>query len=125
VAIQLGWAMRISDVLGKRKVFSPAAFAQIISLVEQGLPPAEIARQIGCTLGSLRVKCSQHGISLRGGQTGIPKLARLNMQLSHEIALRLREQAKRAGVTDKEYAVQLIQAIVQDNLYDAVMDGVD
>jgi hypothetical protein len=38
---------------------------QIKNLVERGMSREEIAETIGVTLGSLRVTCSKHGISLR------------------------------------------------------------
>jgi len=38
---------------------------QIESWVDAGLSPKAIAEKIGCTLGTLRVRCSQHRISLR------------------------------------------------------------
>ena len=48
-----------------RTRFTPEAVAQILSLVAQGVSSAEIASHVGCTLGTLRVRCSQLGISLR------------------------------------------------------------
>src|SRR5437764_89131 len=48
-----------------RKKFTPAALNKIPTLLDQGLCAAEIADVIGCTLGTLRVRCSQMGISLR------------------------------------------------------------
>src|SRR5215475_6167949 len=46
-------------------ILTEAALARVTSLVNQGRSPAEIASEIGCTLGTLRVRCSQLGISLR------------------------------------------------------------
>jgi len=46
-------------------ILTKAALDRVTSLVDQGLSAAEIADELGCTLGSLRVRCSQHGISLR------------------------------------------------------------
>jgi hypothetical protein len=48
-------------------ILTPAALARVPMLVNQGLSAAEIAEQMGCTLGTLRVKCSQLQISLRRG----------------------------------------------------------
>jgi hypothetical protein len=39
--------------------------ARVPILIDQGRSPAEIADEIGCTLGTLRVRCSQRRISLR------------------------------------------------------------
>ena len=46
-------------------ILTQAALARVASLVEQGCSAREIAEEIGCTLGTLRVRCSQRRISLR------------------------------------------------------------
>ena len=46
-------------------IFTQAALARVASLVEQGRSAVEIANEMGCTLGTLRVRCSQRRISLR------------------------------------------------------------
>jgi hypothetical protein len=46
-------------------ILTPAALARVASLVDEGRSAAEIASELGCTLGTLRVRCSQHGIRLR------------------------------------------------------------
>ena len=45
--------------------FTPHVLKHIVRLVDDGLNAFEIASQVGCTVGSLRVRCSQLGISLR------------------------------------------------------------
>jgi hypothetical protein len=49
----------------KQTVVTPAVLARVKVLIEEGLSAAEIANQVGCTVGTLRVRCSQNGISLR------------------------------------------------------------
>jgi hypothetical protein len=51
--------------MAQRKKLTPIAIARIRSWVEQGFSADEIARNIGCTIGTLRVRCSQLKISLR------------------------------------------------------------
>jgi len=46
-------------------ILTQVALARVASLVDHGRSAAEIASEIGCTLGTLRVRCSQLGISLR------------------------------------------------------------
>jgi hypothetical protein len=111
-----------------RALFSSTIFSQIRSMLAQGTAPAEIARKIGCTLGTLRVKCSLSGISLRrwtfstvARKENIPK--RLVFSLSDKIAVRFRQKADESGMTTTEFAAALLEAIVRDNLYDAVIDG--
>jgi hypothetical protein len=52
-------------VMPRPTILTQAALAHVTSLVDQGRSAAEIAGEIGCTLGTLRVRCSQLGISLR------------------------------------------------------------
>jgi DNA-binding CsgD family transcriptional regulator len=53
------------QVMPRPTILTQAALARVASLVEQGRSAAEIADEMGCTLGTLRVRCSQLGISLR------------------------------------------------------------
>ena len=49
----------------RRKLVTADVINQIESWVDDGLNPKAIAEKIGCTLGTLRVRCLQFGISLR------------------------------------------------------------
>ena len=51
--------------MSKPPILTKAVLARVASLVDSGRSAEEIASEIGCTLGTLRVRCSQHGISLR------------------------------------------------------------
>jgi hypothetical protein len=108
----------------KRPKFSPEVFSQIKELVARGLRAAEIAERIGCTLGSLRVKCSQKGISLRRWEVSrqIHFSKRLMISLPETVALNLQRQADKKGITQSDLARALLDAIARDNLYDAVID---
>jgi hypothetical protein len=106
------------------KIFTPQVFAEILNLVGHGFSAAEIANRIGCKLSSLRVKCSQQGICLRRHSkrgSEVPQ-ERLTIKLSGSTALRLQQQAGKKGVSGTRYAAALLEAIVRDNLYDAVID---
>jgi hypothetical protein len=95
--------------------------------VTEGVAPAEIAIKIGCTLGTLRVKCSQSGISLRRRNPEAPRKEsvskRLSFALSGDVAVRLQKRAGKKGMTTADLAAALLEAIVRDNLYDAVIDS--
>jgi hypothetical protein len=113
----------MSDKASKRMIFSPLVFSQINDLIAQGLSAPEIAKLIGCKVGSLRVKCSQQGISLRrnpDGQSNLPR--RLMIRLSEDVALDLQRQAKKKGMSQADLALALLDAIARDDLYDAVID---
>jgi hypothetical protein len=70
VASGLRKTTRGAQVMPRPTILTQAALARIASLVDHGHSAAQIASEIGCTLGTLRVRCSQHGISLRRRGTG-------------------------------------------------------
>ena len=115
--------------------------AGIPVLVQQGLNAEAIAARLGCTVGTLRVRCSQAQISLR-----VPKKVNVvplvpaspakppqsrqcfafavptTLQLSRVAMSRLRQQAEAIGVNEAQLASDLLEVIAQDDLYDAVLD---
>jgi hypothetical protein len=50
---------------GRRSILTKDVMAGIPVLVQQGLNTEAIAARLGCTAGTLKVRCSQAGISLR------------------------------------------------------------
>jgi hypothetical protein len=118
--------MTIRNVSKRPRIFTPQVFSRISSLVDQGFGAPEIADKIGCKLGSLRVRCSQQGISLRRHSRSIPAESKprghLTIRLYGSAALRLQQQASKRGKSGSRFAAALLEAIVQDNLYDAVID---
>ena len=117
--------------------------AGIPVLVQKGLNAEAIAARIGCTVGTLRVRCCHAGISLR-----VPKEARVlslvslvpaspkppqpkrcfafaeptTLELSKVAMSRLRQRAEATGMTEAELVTTLLEVIAQDDLYDAVLD---
>src|SRR5215467_3708535 len=67
--------------MSRPAILTQAVLARVASLVDNGRSAAEIASEIGCTLGTLRVRCSQHGISLRRRATGRREAAVTTMDL--------------------------------------------
>jgi hypothetical protein len=119
--------MTSRNVSGRPRIFTPQVFSRISDLVDQGLGAAEIADTIGCNLGSLRVRCSQQGISLR--RHSRPRVAsqskpqgQLTICLRGSAAVHLYQQASKRGISASRFVVALLEAIVQDNLYEAVID---
>jgi len=116
----------------RNKLFTDSVLAQIARWTECGLRPVEIAEKIGCTVGTLRVRCSHHGISLRQpsrsgrpGRTGPIRGAApadLVLSLSGEARVGLRERAGLLGLSDAELVSVLIETIDRDDLYSAVLD---
>ena len=89
--------------------------AGIPAMIADGMGAAAIAEKLGCNLGTLRVRCSQAGISLRAAK-------HCRLSISPETMMGLRQYANVKGCTDVKLAIDLLKVIVQDNLYDAVLD---
>jgi hypothetical protein len=111
----------------KRSAFSVETFSLIKNLVAQGLPAKEIAERLGCKLGTLRVKCSQHRISLRRSTSPAASskrsgAARLVIPLAEDVSLDLQRHAEKRGLSKANLAAALLEAIANDKLYNAVID---
>jgi hypothetical protein len=139
--------------MAKRKIFTPLVISQIASLVDQGISSEDIAQQVGCRVGSLRVRCSQLGISLRRrksvedlpsdsdeiqySQPSKRQIRRersngdlvpdphtaLGVSLSQVTMDRLRQQGALRGISRSTLAATLLQVIARDDLYEAVLDA--
>ena len=129
----------------RRGILTMDVMAGIPALVAQGLRAEAIAARLGCTPGTLKVRCSQAQISLR-----LPKEVKVvplvplapaapapkptqskrcfafavptTLQLSRVAMSRLRQRANAMGVTEAALATTLLEMIAQDDLYDAVLD---
>ena len=105
----------------RRAILTPQVLAGIPALIAQGLRKADIAKQLGCKESTLQVQCCIAGISLRG-----PKRMELRvgnpLTLSHEALVSLRARAASIGCSETRLASDLLEVIVRDNLYDAVLD---
>jgi hypothetical protein len=120
-------------VFPRSKTFTPAGILLIQYLRGKGRSSAEIAEKLGCTLGTLRVRCSQLGIGLRHQRRGkrrtLPDVLQrergkeLTIALSADTNSQLRRQAVSIGWTEARLASELLKVIAQDDLYDAVLDG--
>ena len=93
-------------------------YAGIPALLKQGKTKTEIAAMFGVKPSTLKVFCSQRGISLRKG--GPRKLV---LPLSDNVLKSLREAARSLGKGSTERLVSdLLEKIVSDDLYKAVLD---
>ena len=127
----------------RRFILTKHVMAGIPVLVQQGMAAEVIAARLGCTVGTLRVRCCHAGISLR-----VPKEARVlslvslvpaspkppqpkrcfafaeptTLELSKVAMSRLRQRAEATGMTEAELVTKLLEVIAQDDLYDAVLD---
>ena len=131
--------------LRRGSILTKDVMAGIPVLVQQGWTAEAIAARIGCTVGTLRVRCCHAGISLR-----VPKEVKVvplvpmvpaseapkqpkqkrsyafavptTLQLSKVAMSQLRQRAEAIGVTEAELVTKLLEVIAQDDLYDAVLD---
>jgi hypothetical protein len=115
----------------KAKKIPATAFERIPVLLNQGLSAMEIANVFGCTVGTLRVKCSKVGISLRRkprGETAPPSSAsamaasRLTFALPSMTMEQLQQRATAQGLSISKLASALIEIVARDGLYEAVLD---
>ena len=97
-------------------IFTRAALASITSLVDQGRSAVEIASELGCTLGTLRVRCSQHGISLRRRATSSREEATIAMDLVP--SAEGNPVARRKSV-DRVYTIEQSGAVVSESSAEA------
>ncbi|MGB6348742.1 MAG: hypothetical protein WBG10_01820 [Pseudolabrys sp.] len=129
----------------RRSILTKDLMTGIPVLVQQGLNAEAIAARLGCTVGTLKVRCSQQRISLR-----VPKQAKVvplvplvpaspgrppqskqcfafamptTLQISRVAMSRLRQRAEAIGVNEAQLASDLLEVIAQDDLYDAVLDN--
>jgi hypothetical protein len=109
----------------RRKILTKAVLATIPALVDGGLTAYEIAEELGCKITTLRVRCSQEKISLRrpGSRPQRPDL--LTIRMSTEALAQLQNRALLFGTTRANVARELLETIVRDKLYDAVLDDLD
>ena len=91
------------------------AYPEMISvLLDEGLNNEEIAARIGWTIGTLRVRCPQLKISLRRSFR--------NLVVPKSTFDQLHQHATLMGISESELAADLLKTIIQDDLYNAVLD---
>jgi transposase-like protein len=125
-----------------RKKFTPSVVSQLQGWLQQGLSVEEIAGKIGCTPGTLRVRCSQLGISLRKPANGqqsdrrwkskltAMRVAALSSKEGERLMLlvprltleHVRRQASSRDLSEAAFIALLLEKIAEDDLYTAVLD---
>jgi hypothetical protein len=102
-------------------------FVRIPALLLEGMTTTEIAAMYGVKLSTLKVFCSQRGISLRKGGPLPPRtklvLPDEPLPLSNAVLKSLREAARSMGRgSTARLASDLLEKIVSDDLFKAVLD---
>lgn len=91
-------------------------------MLSSGMNIQQIADSMGCNVDSLRTACHRHNISLRQQRVGVDGCGMLSVEISAEVANELRLEARRRGVKYGDLASEIIDAVVGDRLYAAVLD---
>ena len=108
------------------KVLTQEKYDSVPALLERGMDRYEIAALFGVTPASLQVLCSNRGISLRRGGRHTPRrnlsLADQVLDLNQTTLVALREKARTMGVNEAKLVSDLLETIVTDDLYGAVLD---
>jgi hypothetical protein len=106
----------------RKKLITDSVLAQIPHWInDEGLGLWQIARKVGCTVGTLRVRCSHYHISLRRSAS-VPQATKLSLVLSTKILMHLREQAASIGMSESTLIAELLETIDKDDLYRAILD---
>ena len=105
----------------KKSRITDEMYATIPGLIAQGVTHLEIAAQFGVTPNSLKVLCSQRGISLRkGGRRRLPRttlsLPDEPLPLGDDVLRSLREAARLMGRPPARLASDLLEKIASDSL---------
>jgi hypothetical protein len=131
---------------GRPSILTKEVMAGVPVLVQQGFDAETIAVRLGCTVGTLKVRCSQAKISLRRPkEVKVVPLVPLvpastpprpskqrpayafaiptTLQLSRVAMSRLRQRAEAVGISEAELVTNLVEMISQDDLFDAVLDS--
>ena len=108
-----------------QKKFTSEVLEAIPKWRASGATSEDIAEALGTTVGSLRVMCSQYGISLRtktraNNSTNIHSL--LRKALSAEAWAGLCVEARRREVPVLHLAFTMLEIVAVDDLYEAVID---
>jgi hypothetical protein len=104
-----------------QRIFTPDNLLRIRQMAAEGSSSFEIAESIGSTPASVRVMCCQHKIKIgrrRYAEAPSQLLARLPASLSVEF----HRKAERLQIPASDLASKLLAAIVDSDLYEAVLD---
>ena len=105
----------------KDRIFTPDNLRRIRQMAAEGSSSFEIAESIGSTPASVRVMCCQHKIKIgRRRHAGTPSL--LLARLPASLCIEFHRKAEHLQMRASDLASRLLAAIVDSDLYDAVLD---
>jgi hypothetical protein len=108
-------------------MFTDAVIAALPGMVARGMTLDQMADEIGCTVSTLRVRCSQLKISLQGmsGRRGPiqPNTCRVSFRITHETMRALRKRADAMKLNADKLAAIVLEIVAADDLWAAVLDN--
>src|SRR5262249_19911977 len=104
----------------KNRIFTPDNLLRIRQMAAEGSSSFEIAESIGSTPASVRVMCCQHKIKIGRSRTPSPSL--LLARLPASLSIEFHRKAEHLRIQASYLATRLLAAIVESDLYEAVLD---
>ena len=107
-----------------QRIFTPDNLLRIRQMAAEGGSSSEIAESIGSTAASVRVVCCQHKIKIgRRRRAGTPSL--LLARLPASLSIEFHRKAEYLRIPASDLASRLLAAIVDSDIYEAVLDDED
>jgi len=106
------------------RILTKEVMAGIPALVAQGMNADTICQMLGCKKPTLKVRCSQEKISLRvpGSPRRRGRATSIGIRLEPPLRERFQKRANANGISEAALARALLDVIVRDDLFDAVLD---
>jgi hypothetical protein len=104
-----------------RKAITKEMLASIPALLAEGLTKDQIAERFGVKRASLIVICSRNRVSLRR-HPRMPSLRLTDAPLALCDRRALHDKAQKLGIADISLVTRLLNAIIRDDLFVAVLD---
>ena len=106
-----------------QRIFTPDNLLRIRQMAAEGSSSSEIAESIGSTAASVRVICCQHKIKIGRRRAGTPSL--LLARLPASLSIEFHRKAEYLRIPASDLASRLLAAIVDSDIYEAVLDDED
>jgi len=105
----------------QQKKFDQSVLNEIRQLVSEGVSAREIAMKIGTTIGSLRVICSRHGITLRRQRDLESRAPNEVLRIPTETFVAFQAAAKLRKRPLKDLVSAVLDTVAKENLFEAVL----
>jgi hypothetical protein len=126
---------RGSTSMRQIRIFTPTNLARIQQMAAEGSSSIEIAKSIGSTSASVRVACCRHKIKIprrgRSRRNPMSKSVRVSTvqpivaHLPPSLSFEFHRKAEQLQIPPSVLASNLLAAIVDSNIYEAVLDDND